>query len=165
MLATPPPSIQELFKKELPDASFASWAIRYVASMEGIITVLSGMSNVEQMKDNLSYMKDFRPLNDREKELIAEAQRILASANTVPCTGCQYCMPGCPVNIMIPGIIRAINDMRTYENKSEADRRYLMSTRDKGLAKDCISCGQCEGACPQSLPIISLMQEAAGMFD
>ncbi|MBR0092721.1 MAG: aldo/keto reductase [Lachnospiraceae bacterium] len=165
MLATPPPKIQELFKKENPEASFASWAIRYVASMEGIITVLSGMSNLEQMKDNLSYMKEFQPLSAREQELIAEAQRIIAASDTVPCTACEYCKPGCPVNISIPGVIRAVNEWRIYQNKAQADRRYMFSTQGAGLARDCIACGQCEGACPQSLPIISLMQEAAGLFD
>ena len=165
MLASPPPMLQELFKEENKDASFASWAIRYVAGMEGIITVLSGMSNVEQMKDNLSYMKDFRPLSAHEQSVIEKAQKILSSSDAVPCTGCQYCMEGCPMNIMIPGIIRAINEMRVYQDRPSADRRYAFSTMDAGLAKDCISCGQCEGACPQKLPVISLMEEAAALFD
>ncbi|MBR5970364.1 MAG: aldo/keto reductase [Lachnospiraceae bacterium] len=165
MLANPPQEIQELFRAENPEASFASWAIRYVASKEGIITVLSGMSNLEQMQDNISYMKDFQKLSAREEEVIAKAQHILASSDVVPCTGCQYCMPGCPMNITIPGIIRAINELRIYRDKAQADRRYGFSTHGSGLAKDCIACTQCEGACPQSLPIISLLQEAAGMFD
>ena len=166
MLATPPPMISQLFKEENPEASFASWAIRYVAGMEGIITVLSGMSSIEQMKDNISYMKDFQPLSAHEHSVIEKAQQILAASDAVPCTGCQYCMPGCPVNIMIPGVIRAINELRVYQDRPLAERRYAFSTVDgAGYAKDCIACGQCEGACPQSLPVISLMQEASGLFD
>ena len=166
MLASPPPMIQDLFREENKDASFASWAIRYVAGMEGIITVLSGMSNLEQMRDNLSYMKDFRPLSAHEQSVIEKAQQIIAASDAVPCTGCQYCMEGCPANIMIPGIIRAINELRIYKDRPLAERRYAFSTVDNaGRAADCIACGQCEGACPQSLPVISLMQEASGLFD
>lgn len=165
ILATPPARVDELLKGLDPGASASSFAIRFAASLPGIRTVLSGMSNVEQMKDNISYMKDFRPLDEAEKEAIGKAQRIIAETDTIPCTACAYCVEGCPVNISIPMVIRAVNELRIYENMEQAKWRYKMALNRGGKASECVACGQCEGACPQQLQIISHMQEAAGLFD
>ena len=165
MLASPPQKIKELFEEASPGTSCASWAVRFAASLEGIITVLSGMSNIAQMKDNIAAMKDFRPLDEKERAVIEKAQEIIRASNAVPCTACHYCTDGCPVNIEIPGVLRALNEWRIFQDKARADRRYMFGTMNGGKASDCIACGQCEGACPQSLPIISLLQEAAGQFD
>ena len=160
-LANPLPEIQELFKSYNPELSSASWAIRFVASLDGIITVLSGMSNMEQIEDNLSYMKDFKPLDDKEKEIIEQAREIMANVESIGCTACHYCTDGCPMNIPIPDIFKQRNDQLVFNNNETAKRRYQRVITDKGKASDCIECGQCEGVCPQQLPIISLLKECA----
>ncbi|MBQ9157485.1 MAG: aldo/keto reductase [Eubacterium sp.] len=164
-LANPPEKLAKIFKEANPDASYASWAIRYVASLDGILTVLSGMSNIDQMKDNLSYMKDFKPLNSEEQKVIGQAQQIIRDAGAIPCTACHYCTKGCPQEIPIPDIFRAINMNRIYQSMEEAKGRYTNATAKCGKASDCIQCGQCEDACPQSLPIIELLQEAVDLFE
>ncbi|MBQ3334192.1 MAG: aldo/keto reductase [Eubacteriaceae bacterium] len=164
ILANPPKGVADLFKAENPDASYASWAIRYAASMDGIITVLSGMSDITQMKDNLSYMREFKPLSSREQEVIQEAQAILAAGDTIACTACRYCTDGCPAGIPIPDVFRSMNEASTFDFDS-GKRRYDRSTFGKGKASDCVACGQCESACPQHLPIIDLLAKGAQMFD
>ena len=160
-LADPPQGVQELLRAAEPNVSFASWAIRYVASMEGIITVLSGMSNLEQMDDNLSYMRDFKPLSDSEQIVITKAQEELTKDYSIKCTACHYCVEGCPMSIAIPEIFR----IRNEEEKSWDGGRqaYAIATHDKGRASDCLECGQCEGVCPQHLPIIELLKTCVSM--
>ena len=126
-LANPPMSVQEILKAADPGASLPSWAIRYVASLPGILTVLSGMSNIEQMKDNLSYMKPsaFKPLSKEEQEVIAKAQEALAAIPSIPCTGCNYCAPGCPMNIPIPDIFSARNKQMIFGMMERGQERLL----------------------------------------
>ena len=166
-LANPPMSVQEILKAADPGASLPSWAIRYVASLPGILTVLSGMSNIEQMKDNLSYMKPsaFKPLSKEEQEVIAKAQEALAAIPSIPCTGCNYCAPGCPMNIPIPDIFSARNKQMIFGMMERGQAEYDRSTAGKGKASDCIQCGQCEGACPQRINIIERLQECASVFE
>lgn len=106
MLATPPESVANLFKQANPDVSVASWAIKFAANLDGVITVLSGMSNVEQMEDNLSYMKDFKGLSDEEMKVIEKAQEELSKIDIIPCTVCNYCAKVCPNEIGISGSLR-----------------------------------------------------------
>ena len=166
-LANPPESVQEILKAANPDASLPSWAIRYVASLPGILTVLSGMSNIEQMKDNLSYMKPsaFKPLSEEEQKVIAKAQEALAAIPSIPCTGCNYCAPGCPMNIPIPDIFSARNKQMVFGMIERGQAEYDRSTEGKGKASDCIACGQCEGACPQRINIIERLQDCASVFE
>ena len=164
-LANPPEAVKKLFKAYHPDMSYASWAIRFVASLDGIITVLSGMSNIAQMEDNLSYMKDFKPLNEEEQRIIQEAQRILGHSATIPCTACHYCMDGCPKKIKIPDIFSAMNKQIGNGQTEEAQKAYAEATGGFGKASDCISCKQCERACPQHLPITDHLKEAVTMFE
>lgn len=160
-LASPDPAVQDLLKEADPDASAASWAIRYAASLPGVITVLSGMSNMEQMEDNLSYMKDFQPLSEQEQEVIRQAQKELTRSALIPCTACHYCVDGCPQSIPIPEIFAAENEVLAGQDRQEARKQYATVTEGQGQASDCIACGQCEGACPQSLKIIDLLKTCA----
>ncbi len=158
-LAEPPAEVQKLFKEYQPDMSYASWAIRFAASLDGILTVLSGMSDTQQMADNLSYMKDFKALNEEEQKIIQEAQRILGKSATIPCTACRYCVEGCPKKIPIPEIFSAMNKRLGSGQLSEASEDYLKATEGKGKASECIACGQCERACPQHLEITKHLKE------
>ncbi len=163
-LANPPEEVQKLFREIHPDMSCASWAIRFVASLDGILTVLSGMSNVAQMEDNLSYMKNFQPLNAEEQEAIRKAQRILGSASTVPCTACRYCVEGCPQQIPIPEIFSAMNKQLGNGQMAEAKEAYFRAAAEGHRAPNCIECRQCEDVCPQHLPITEHLKQAAKMF-
>jgi len=166
-LANPPESVRTILKNAEPDMSVASWAIRFAASQEGIITVLSGMSTLEQVEDNLSYMKDFKPLDEEEQKVIEKVQKIFEEQDTIKCTACHYCTGGCPMSIPIPNIFSISNDYKLYGdfdgNKHDYDWRTTME--DNSPASACIECGQCEAACPQQLPIIALLKECAKTFE
>ena len=162
-LANPPEGVQKIFRKADSDASMASWAIRYVASMDGIITVLSGMSNLAQMDDNLSYMRDFKPLTETEQQLICQAQAELEKDNSIKCTACHYCVDGCPMNIAIPEIFAVKNNEQKKKSWDGGKQAYTIATHGKGTASQCLECGQCESACPQHLPVIELLKECVSM--
>ena len=160
-LANPPGEVRKLFRDYAPDMSPASWAIRFAASLEGILTVLSGMSNQAQMEDNLSFMRSFRPLNEEEQKIIREAQRIMGHSKTIPCTACHYCTKGCPMQIPIPEIFSAMNKRLGNGQIEEAKRNYGEITSSGAGAADCIACGQCENACPQHIEVIRKLKECA----
>lgn len=164
-LANPPKAVRKLFDDYAPNMSYASWAIRFVASLDGIITVLSGMSNIAQMEDNLSYMRDFKPLNEEEQKIIQQAQRILGKSSTIPCTACRYCTKGCPKNIPIPEIFSAVNKQIGNGQADEAASDYVKAIDGCGKASDCIGCGQCESACPQHIEIIKVLKRCSEMFE
>ncbi|MCD8308139.1 MAG: aldo/keto reductase [Clostridia bacterium] len=164
-LANPPKEIKKMFQEAHPDMSPASWAIRFAASLDGVITVLSGMSNVAQMRDNLSYMKDFTPLDDEEQKIIQEAQRILGKTSTIPCTGCHYCTAGCPQQIPIPEIFAARNKDLGNGQEDQAKAAYEEATRKGGKASSCIGCLQCENACPQQLPVTEYLKQCADAYE
>ncbi len=165
-LAVMPEAVQEKFRAVHPDLSAASWAIRYCASLEGVITVLSGMSSEEQMQDNISYMKDFKPLNEEERAVIREAVAIIRNAPVIPCTGCEYCIKGCPMQIRINEMFRTYNHYVTYNNIEAAKSSYHHALRDgRGAASSCVQCGQCEGICPQHLPVIENLKKVASLFE
>ena len=164
-LANPPKEVRELFKKANPDASPASWAIRFAASLDGILTVLSGMSNIAQMQDNLSFMRDFRPLSAEERNAVHEAQRLLGRSNTIPCTACRYCVEGCPKQIPIPDIFAAMNQRLGGGQLTASVENYRAATANAGKASDCVSCRQCEKACPQHIPIVGKLKECAAALE
>ena len=150
---------------ELHGGSPASYAIRFAAGFPGMIMVLSGMSNLEQMKDNLSYMKDFQPLKENELAAIKKVQEIFKSLNLIPCTACRYCTDGCPKHISIPDLFATMNIKQLYHDWN-ADYYYnVVHTTQGRKASDCIKCGKCEKACPQHLPIRKLLADVAAEFE
>ena len=168
-LARIPEEALRAFKEAEPDMSAPSWAIRFAASLENVMVVLSGMSNLAQMEDNISYMKDFKPLSEEEKKLCFKAAELINAQVAVPCTACHYCTEGCPMSIAIPEYFSLYNeDMR--EDLKQKGWTINYSNYDKltekfGKASDCIQCGQCEGVCPQHLTIISYLKDVAKHFE
>ena len=164
-LANPPSKVRELLRAQNPEASYASWAIRFAASLEGVLCVLSGMSNVSQMEGNISYMRDFQPLSTEERQVLREAQRILGSSPAIPCTACRYCTKGCPQHIDIPGVFAAMNSRLLDGAIEQVSAAYAEAVAGGGRASDCIACGQCERACPQHIPIIEQLKRCSAAFE
>lgn len=155
-LANAPEPVANIFKEADPEASCASWALRYAADLEGLITVLSGASSLEQMQDSLKWMKGFNGLSESERETIREAREALEAIPIVPCTCCNYCIKVCPMNIGVPGTFEAANIYYIYKDLEEARDRQLMflvDRRGQKRATECIKCGACEEACPQHIKI------------
>ena len=164
-LATMTPEIQKLFKDANPDLSVPSWAVRYAASLEGIVTVLSGMSNEEQLNDNVSYMENFQPLSEEEQGVVKKAVEILNSIPTIPCTGCKYCVDGCPQKINIPAIFSTMNNLNLYNNTEGSKGRYKQITSEGGKASACVQCGSCQAHCPQHIEIIETLKGCASSLE
>lgn len=150
---------------DLKGGSPASHAIRFAASFEGVFMVLSGMSDMEQMNDNISFMKDFVPFNEEEYAAVNKICDIMNAQNLIQCTACRYCVDGCPKNIPIPELFACMNDKKQFKNWN-ADYYYNeVHTQNKGKASDCIECGKCENACPQHLEIRKLLKDVAKEFE
>ena len=154
-LATPPENVAKVLKAAEPNSSCASWAVRFAADLEGIITVLSGMSNLEQMRDNLSYMKDFKHLTPEQKKVIEQARVELAKIPVIPCTTCNYCAKVCPMNIGISASFTSLNMYTLYGNLDSAknNEKWFVAGQGHKRANECIKCGACEEACPQHIKI------------
>lgn len=163
MLATPPKSVEEILKATEPESSAASWAIRFAANLEGVITVLSGMSNVEQMQDNLSYMKDFNGLTEKEQETLKKAQEELKKIPLIPCTTCNYCAKVCPKEIGVSGSFTAMNYLTLYGSKDQAlhQEEWLVGKHGRKSANECVKCGKCEEVCPQHIKIRDELEKIA----
>lgn len=167
-LAKVPAKLEAMFKEREPEMSVPSWAIRFAATQENVMVVLSGMSSMEQLLDNTGYMKDFKPLNAGELALMRKAADILNESITVPCTGCSYCTVNCPKNIAIPKYFSLYNaDMQELKEKSWTPQGsyYANLTLQFGKAGDCIKCGRCEAMCPQHLPIRRYLEDVAKHFE
>lgn len=161
-LAKVPDAAEDLLKGYHPEMSIASWAIRYAASLPGVIMVLSGMSNMEQLIDNTSYMRNFVPLDEKEQEVIEHVIKIINKTVTIPCTACQYCVDGCPANINIPKCFSLYNkDMQTNDQKANYQKEMV----GFGKASECIECLQCEEICPQHIKITKWLKEVSKKFD
>ena len=166
LLANPPKAVKEMFDAAAPGKSYASWAFRFIASQEGIFTVLSGMIALDQMEDNLATMQNFVPMTEEEYALVSKAQDIILNGGSIPCTGCSYCTEGCPQQIPIPRIFRARNTQILYDMPLEkAKGEYAFATMGRGKASDCVECRQCEDACPQHLEITRLLKECAAALE
>ena len=168
-LAQVPEEAEKLFKEAEPDMSVSSWAIRYAASIPEVYMVLSGMSNLDQLRDNMSYMEDFKPLDEKEQEIVKKATDIINSTIAIPCTGCDYCAVDCPMNVQISRVFSLYNaDLQEADFKpwSSHEELYenLALTEGMGVASDCIECGNCESHCPQHLEIRQYLKDVAEHF-
>jgi predicted aldo/keto reductase-like oxidoreductase len=157
----------EILKKIRPDNSVASWAFRFVGSLPGVTTILSGMSTQDQIDDNMNTFRNFEPLTDEEKDAIEKVKEVMFRVELIGCTACRYCVDGCPMRISIPDVISAVNTKRKFPGDFRPNFFYngLVDRDGNGKSSACIGCGQCEGVCPQHLPIISIMKEAAEKFE
>lgn len=167
-LASMPENVEKIFKKAEPNMSVASWAIRYAASLEGVMMVLSGMSNLEQLEDNTSYMQNFKPLNDQELKVIETAVKTLHASVSIPCTACKYCVEFCPMKIAIPDYFALYNAEKQERSDKpfNAQRVYYANlTKKHGKASSCLNCKLCEQHCPQHIEISKWMKEVAKTFE
>lgn len=164
-LANMAPDLEAMFKTARPDKSVASWALRFVASLPGVTTILSGMSNVEQMNDNLDTFREFEPITEEDQKVIDAVVKKMLDAPLIPCTNCRYCVDGCPAKIRIPDVFSAYNTYKQYSDDMRPFFFYSNLTSYSGKASACLKCKQCEKVCPQHLPIVELIKEASGIFD
>ncbi len=164
-LANPADKIKDALKENIPDSTPAEAALRFVGSLDGVMTILSGMSSEDQMRENIATFTNFKKLTDSEQEGIDKAVAIMRDIALIGCTSCRYCCDGCPSSIPIPDIFRALNTVKLYNEEFRPQMFYNGVTQGKGKASDCIGCGQCEGVCPQHLNIIELMESAKEQFD
>ena len=160
-----PDEAKKMFDDLEQSLSYASYAVRFAASFEGMFKVLSGMSNFEQLKDNVDYMKDFKPLDEREMATVLKVGELLRNMGGIPCTACRYCTAGCPMNISIPDLFSCYNTKVQF-NDWNASYYYNIHTQDgHGKASDCIKCGNCENICPQHLEIRNLLEKVSKTFE
>ena len=158
-LANMPDAIAHPMTDYAPDASQSSWALRFAAGLENVLMVLSGMSTLEQMKENVAVMAEVKPLSEEEHAVLNQVNENLKKTDSVPCTGCGYCVKGCPMGINIPSIFSAYNTHKIYDYLAGAKRSYGFATA-KVQPDVCIACGQCEAVCPQKIAIIDTLKEA-----
>ncbi|MBE6910093.1 MAG: 4Fe-4S dicluster domain-containing protein [Ruminococcaceae bacterium] len=166
LLANPPESVLRVLRGAEPESSAASWGIRFAASLPGVLVVLSGMSSMEQMEDNLSYMKDFAGLGEAQRATVERAREELAKIPLIPCTNCNYCAKVCPMEIGVSGTFEAVNIYTLYGDLARAKSRegWQVGGHGRKHAVECIRCGQCEEACPQHIAIRNQLAAAAELF-
>lgn len=149
----------------LRGGSPASYAIRFAAGHEGVMMVLSGMSNMEQIEDNIGFMRDFRPLDETEREAVERVCALFRAKNLIPCTACRYCTEGCPMNIAIPDLFACLNAKKAFQNWNSDYYYNNVHTVSNGKASACVKCGACEAVCPQHLSIRELLEQVAAEFE
>lgn len=165
-LASVPADAEAVMKAREPELSVPSWAIRFAASLDGVIMVLSGMSTMEQLEDNTSYMEDFKPLDEADQEVIEKVTQIIRSTIAIPCTACGYCVDGCPQNIPIPRYFALYNQMEQTRDKGTQKEAYQAMVKEgHGAASQCVECLQCEEHCPQHIAITEWLKKTAKVFE
>lgn len=164
-LANLPDAQAKLLKDCDPDASAASFALRFALDHEGMMVVLSGMSAEAQMDDNLKTASEAKPLSEKEKAALKAVVDEFNAVPTIGCTACRYCVAGCPKHIVIPELFKAMNSYTVYKDMFRSRNYYNLATEGHGKASDCIKCGRCEKSCPQHLPIRKLLEQTAAAFE
>ncbi len=159
------PAAAKTVLTDLHGGSTASYAIRFAAGFDGMLSILSGMSSIEQLEDNISYMKDFQPLSETELSAVQKVVAILHDKNLIPCTACRYCTAGCPKHISIPDLFSCMNTKELTHDWNPGFYYREVYTKQGGKASDCIKCGKCEQICPQHLPIRELLVQVANAFE
>lgn len=159
-----PPAAASILREADPQASLASWALRFAASLPGVMAVLSGMSTIEQVRDNVETFRAARPLNAQERAVLDRVRSVLDGIDTVPCTDCRYCMKGCPQGVHIPTIMDSLNIMSVFDDMHRAKENYIWNATG-GEASKCIQCGACEEVCPQKIDIVNQLERAAELFE
>lgn len=159
-----PDEAQRIFAS-LNGGSPASYAIRFAAGFPGMLVVLSGMSSIEQLRDNISYMSDFKPLDKTETEAVEKVRGVYKGMELIPCTACRYCTDGCPKHIAIPDLFALMNAKQLHRDWNANYYYSNVHTAPGRRASDCIKCGKCEGSCPQNLPIRKLLADVAAEFE
>lgn len=163
-LANLPDEAKKVFDEIRGDKSYASYAMRFAASLDNVKMVLSGMSTVDQVEDNVSSMKNFKPLDSQERDAINKVCDVFKHLDIIPCTACHYCTAGCPQHIRIPDLFSCMNAKKIFKDWN-SDWYYMVYTQNDAKASECIKCGKCEKACPQHLEIRNLLEQVAKTFE
>ncbi len=166
-LASVPREAEELLHRFHPEQSSASWAVRFAASQDNVMMVLSGMSDEEQMEDNIGYMRNFVPITREEEVVLRRVKEIIQDSIAIPCTACRYCTDGCPKRISIPDYFGFYNDLKRFgpSQMRNVRRRFNQLTEKNGKPSDCVKCGKCEERCPQHLPIRKYLEDVAAELE
>ncbi len=161
-LAVLPDGARDIFKAHDADATIASWAVRFAASLPGVMCVLSGMSDMKQLDDNTTFMQQMKPLDDEERKVIDRVREYLAKVPVIPCTSCKYCVEGCPVGIDIPEMFGIKNNYIRYNSFDSTKASYM---REDVKAGACVSCGKCKAICPQHIDIPEELKQIAQLYE
>jgi predicted aldo/keto reductase-like oxidoreductase len=158
-------SALRILRRANPAATPASWALRYVMALDGVFSILSGMSSLEQLKENLDLFGNARPLSADERAALAEALAEINRADAIPCTGCNYCYEACPLKINAPFMIGLVNNYNRFKYLEQPRRSYHIQTAQAPKASSCLECGSCEAHCPQGIAVMEALKDARRLFE
>ena len=156
---------EKALREANPDVSAASWAVRFAASLDGLLTMLSGMGTMEQLEDNIRTIQNLKPLSESEMDTLRSVAEMLRKMPTIQCTGCKYCIEACPQQIKIPDLIALYNEYLVYKQKTSVGYTFEFATMGGRLPSTCTSCRSCEKHCPQRIEISDIMQKTASAYE